>query len=51
LSVVTEAFQAQSLDVHRQVKDAMQATEHATIQRDQAFLKENALTDEVKLLF
>ena len=43
-------YQAQSLDVYRQVKDSMQATEHATIQRDQAFAREQALTNEVKHL-
>lgn len=44
------AFQTESLEVYKQVKDAMQAAEHATIQRDQAFARENALADEVKQL-
>ena len=44
------SFQAESVSVHKQVKAAMQATEHATIQRDQAFARESALAEEVKEL-
>ena len=45
-----EAYQTQSLNIYRQVKNAMQATEHATIQRDQAHARERALSEEVNVL-
>ena len=41
------SYQQQSLEVYKQVKAAVQATERATIQRDQAFTREKALADEV----
>tara|TARA_B110000977_G_scaffold64920_1_gene88391 strand:- start:48219 stop:49694 length:1476 start_codon:yes stop_codon:yes gene_type:complete len=40
-------YQQQSLEVYKQVKGAVQATERATIQRDQSFTREKALSDEV----
>lgn len=45
-----EAYQTQSLNIYRQVKNALQATEHATIQRDQAHAREKALSEEVDVL-
>lgn len=45
-----KSFQAESLGVYKQVKEAMLAAEHATIQRDQAFAREGALAEEVKQL-
>lgn len=44
------AHQMESLEVYKQVKEAMAAAEHAAIQRDQAFVRERALADEVKRL-
>jgi predicted nucleic acid-binding Zn-ribbon protein len=41
------SYQTQSLEVYKQVNASLQATERATVQRDQSFTREKALTDEV----
>jgi predicted XRE-type DNA-binding protein len=40
------SYQAQSLDVYKQVKAAMHAAERATIQRDQSLAREKAAAEE-----
>ena len=42
-----EVYQTQSYEIYKQVKAAARATEYASIQRDQAFARENALSEEV----
>ena len=50
LSLFAEVYQTQSNEIYRQMKAAAHATEQASIQRDRAFAREKALSEEVDIL-